>query len=103
MLSRFSRVQLFAAPLSMGLPRQDYWSRLPYPPLGDLPSLGIEPESLVSPALAGEFFTTVPTGEVIKTFLRALKVPGSSECLLLGLPPRAVLFSDGHPHSDLLC
>ena len=47
----------------MGLPRQDYWSRLPYPPLGDLPSLGIEPESLMSPALAGRFFTTSTTWE----------------------------------------
>ena len=43
------------APLSMGFPRQDYWSGLPFPPPGDLPNLGIEP---VSPALAGEFFTT---------------------------------------------
>ena len=82
---------------------QEYWSGLPFSTPGDHLDPGIEPESLVSPALAGEFFTTVPTGEVIKTFLRALKVPGSSECLLLGLPPRAVLFSDGHPHSDLLC
>ena len=27
------------APLSMGLPRQEYWSELPCPPLGDLPCL----------------------------------------------------------------
>ena len=82
---------------------QEYWSGLPFSTPGDHLDPGIEPESLVSPASAGEFFTTAPTGEVIKTFLRAPKVPGSSECLLLGLPPRAVLFSDGHPHSDLLC
>ena len=30
------------APLSMGFSRQDYWSRLPYPPPGDLPNPGIE-------------------------------------------------------------
>ena len=42
----------------MGLSRQDYWSGLSFPPPGDLPDLGIEPESLVSPARAGGFFTT---------------------------------------------
>ena len=39
------------APLSMGFPRQEYWSGLPFPSLGDLPDPGIEPEY---PALAGE-------------------------------------------------
>ena len=65
MLSRFGCVQLFAtpwtlahqAPLSMGFSRQDYWSRLPCPPPRDLPDSGIEPTSLVSPALAGQLFT----------------------------------------------
>ena len=45
------------APLCMGFPRQEYWSRLPFPTPGDLPDPGIEPWSLVSPALAGKFFT----------------------------------------------
>ena len=44
------------APLSMGFPRWVYWSGLPFPPPGDLPTPGIEPESPVSPALAGRFF-----------------------------------------------
>ena len=39
------------APLSMGFSRQEYWSRLPCPPPGDLPDSGIEPTSPVSPAL----------------------------------------------------
>ena len=64
-LSRFSHVQLFAilytvarqVPLSMGFSRQEYWSGLLCPP-PDLPNPGIEPTSLVSPALAGGFFTT---------------------------------------------
>ena len=34
------------APLSMGFPRQEYWSRLPFPPPRDLPDLGIKPMSL---------------------------------------------------------
>ena len=33
-------------PLSMGFPRQEYWSRLPSPSPGDLPDPGIQPESL---------------------------------------------------------
>ena len=49
------------APLSMGFPRQEYWSGLPLPPPGDLPNPGIEPTSSVSLALAGGFFTTAPS------------------------------------------
>ena len=66
-----SRVQLSAASqtvahqasLSMGFPRQEYWSGLPFPPPGDLPDPGIEPASLVSPALAGGFVMTAPPGK----------------------------------------
>ena len=39
------------APLSMGFSRQEYWSRLSFPPPGDLPHPGIEPNSPVSLAL----------------------------------------------------
>ena len=70
-LSRVSRVQLFVtpwtvahqAPRSMGFSRQEYWSRLPFPPSGDLPDLGTEPESLTNPALAGSSFTKSATWE----------------------------------------
>ena len=51
------------APLSKEFSRQEYWSRLPFPTPGDLPDPGIEPESLVSPALAGRIFATVPPGK----------------------------------------
>ena len=51
------------APLSMGFPRQEYWSGLPFPPSGDLPNTGIKPESLSSLALAGRFFTDSATWE----------------------------------------
>ena len=69
MFKSLSRVQLFAAPwtiihqapLSMGFPRPEYWSGLPFPSPGDLPDPGIEPVSLVSAALAGGFFTTSTT------------------------------------------
>ena len=38
---------------------------LPFPIPRDLPDLGIEPLSFASPALAGEFFTTVPPGKYV--------------------------------------
>ena len=41
-----------------GFSRQEYWSGLPRPPPGDLPDPGMEPTSLMSPVLAGRFFTT---------------------------------------------
>ena len=44
-------------PLSMGFPRQEYWSGLPFPSLRELPNPGIKP---ASPALAGGFFTNEP-------------------------------------------
>ena len=43
------------APRSMGIPRQEYWSELPFPSLGDLSYPGSE---AVSPALAGGFLIT---------------------------------------------
>ncbi|ELR53624.1 hypothetical protein M91_05561, partial [Bos mutus] len=49
------------APPSMGFPRQEYWSGLPFPPPGDLPHPGRDPASLASLALAGGFFTTSAT------------------------------------------
>ena len=45
------------APLSTGLPRQEYWSGLPIAAPGDLSDPGIEP---TSPALAGRYFATEP-------------------------------------------
>ena len=67
MLSHFGHVQLFAtlwtvahqAPLSMGFPRQEYWSGLLCPLSGDL----LDPE--MEPALAGGFFTAEPPGKPI--------------------------------------
>ena len=55
------------APLSMGFPRQGYWSGLPFPPPGDLAYPGIKPMSPGSPALAGGFFQTETPGKLIIT------------------------------------
>ena len=51
------------SPLSMGFSRQEYWSGLLCSPPGCLPNPGTEPKSLMSPALAGGFFTTSTTWE----------------------------------------
>ena len=51
------------APLSMGFSRQEYWNGLPCLPPGDLPDPGMEPMSVVSPALASRFFTSSATWE----------------------------------------
>ena len=74
-----SHVQLFVAPwtiapqapLSMGFPRQKYWSGLPFPSPRDLPDLGIKP---MPPALAGRFFTNEPPGEPPRKYNSAERV-----------------------------
>ena len=47
------------APVSMGFPRQEYWSGLPLASPGDLLNPGVKP---TSPALAEGFFTIKPQG-----------------------------------------
>ena len=66
------------APLSVGFSRQEYWSGLPCPPSGHFPHPGVEPSSLLSPALPGGFFTT---NNGLPWWLR-----GSSVCLQGGRP-----------------
>ena len=72
----FSHIQLLVtlwivalqAPLSIGFSRQEYWNGLSFPPPGDLTDPGIKPTSLMSPALAGGFFTTSTTWEALAWF-----------------------------------
>ena len=65
----------YQVPLSMGFPQQEYWSGLLFPPPRDLPDPGTEPMSLVSPTLAGGFFTTVTPGYQIFTCVRLYYLP----------------------------
>ena len=66
----FSHVWLFATlwtvacqdPLSMGSSKQEYCSGVAMPSSGDLPNPGIEPMSLVSPALQADSLPLVPAG-----------------------------------------
>ena len=73
MSSHFSHIQLFMtiwtvarhAPLFMGFSRQENWSGLPCPLLGNLPNPGTEHMSFRSPALAGRFFVTSTSWEAL--------------------------------------
>ena len=70
----------YQAPLSLGFSRQEYWSGLPFPSPGDLPDPGIEPASLMSPALAGGLFTTESPGKPILYSKNKI-----SPCISIGL------------------
>ena len=48
------------APLSMGFPRQEHWSGVPFPSPGDLPNPGIKPRS---PALQADSLLTELPGK----------------------------------------
>ena len=83
------------APLSMGFSRQEYWSRLPFPFLGDRPNPRIKPRP---PALAGGFFTAVqplkPSSQVPAACLVAQLCPtlcDSMECSPPGSSVHGVL------------
>ena len=66
-----SHVRFFATPwtvahqalLSIGFPKQEYWSGLPFPPPGNPPDPGIKPTLPASPVLAGGFLTTEPSAK----------------------------------------
>ena len=82
LLSRFIRIQLFVTlwtvahqgPLFMEFSRQEYWSALPFPSLGNLPDPGIELVSLASPALTGGCFTISSIWEAFLTALEELEI-----------------------------
>ena len=57
------------APLTMAFSRQEYYSGYSFPSPGIKPDLGVEPMSLISPQLAGRFFTTEPPGRPSDVYL----------------------------------
>ena len=83
-LSHFSYVWLFAilwalaqpAPLSMRFSQQEYSGGLPFPSPGYLPKPGIEPTSLLSPALSVSFLTTSATWEILNKWINIKKIEG---------------------------
>ena len=68
--SVIQRTVVRQVPLTMGFPKQEYWSGLPFPFPGDLPDPGNEP---VPSALAGRFFSTVPPGKPNKRHSLSVK------------------------------
>ena len=84
------------APLSMGFPRQEYWSGLPFP--GYLPSPGVKPMSLASPTLAGRFFTTSVIWETCKNIHISTLPPHAcmytrTRCMIHFMPHFICLFT----------
>ena len=75
------------APLSMGFPRQEYWSGLPFPPAGDLPDPGI---THMSPALASRFFIAESPGKPIIDGLWSESERASSSVMSSSLTPWTV-------------
>ena len=57
------------APPTMGFPRKEYWSGLPFPPLGDLPHSGKERNASCVSCMAGGFFTCWAMGSPIKIYI----------------------------------
>ena len=94
-----SHVQLFVTPwtvacqdpLSMKFSRQEYWSGLSFPTLGDFSNPWIELTSLLdSPELAGGFFTTTPPGKSICVQAVASVGPTVCEPMAHSLPGSSV-------------
>ena len=77
----------------MEFPRQEYWSKLPFPSPGDLPDPGIEPGS---PALAGGFFTTGPPGKPPGYMYRLLHPPNNLD----GGCRSSTHLTDGHTEAQ---
>ena len=90
--SSLSHVQIFVtpwtvacqAPLSMEFSRQEYWSRLPFPPPGDLPNPGIEPTNPgMEPrclAYQADSLLSEPPGKPVRPTIKSLGCMGS-QCL----------------------
>ena len=90
-----SHVWLFATPWTQptrlfcpwGYSSQEYWNGVPFPTLEDPPNSGIKPESLVSPALAGGFFTTRGTWEAHIVYMPSYFLHSSQVSLM----PQSIL------------
>ena len=87
-LSCFSHIQLFVilwtvthrALLSMGFPKQEYWSGLPFPSPRDLPDPGTK---LGSPALQADSLPTESAGKPITASIYLLLCHYDSNCIVV--------------------
>ena len=78
------------APISMGFPRQEYWSRLPFPSPGDLPEPGIKPGGLLH---CRQIFTVWATRENHVQMIEPLSHQGSTFIAMIVKSPKP-LFRD---------
>ena len=69
------------APLSMGFSRQESWSGLPFPSLGNLPNPGIEPGS---PALLADTLPSEPPGSHLGRMEQISKITARASCTYMG-------------------
>ena len=90
------------APLSMGFSRQQYWSGLPFPPLGDLPDPGIVPESPASPALQADSLPTEPWGSPSLVAQMVKNQPAMRETQIQSLGREDPLEKGMATHSSIL-
>jgi len=81
-------------PLSMGFPRQKYWSGLPFPTPGDRPNPGIKP---TSPVWQADSITTEPPRMVTPYTLNSRKINKSYNCGFL-----CVCLADRHSEVTIL-
>ena len=88
-------IEAHQAPLYMGFSKQEYWSGLPFPALGDLPDSWIE---AASPALAGRFFATEPQGKLF-----ALKDRFQKSISMIYIKECSMFYSRSFMVSGLTC
>ena len=92
------------APLSVKFPRQEYWSGLPLPSLGDLPEPGIK---IASPTLTGRFFTTDwatrEAQDIPYNLLKVLLPSDRAVTRAQSVSHRGWTFHYHHHHPTLLC
>ena len=67
------------APLSMGFPRQEYWSGVPFPSPGDLPDPGIEPTSPPSYMLLMDSLPSKSLGKLKRLCSNPAKFPRQNQ------------------------
>ena len=87
------------ASLSMGFPRQEYWSKLPFPSPGDLSDPGSESKS---PALADRFFTTEPPGKPLALLVEVDKLSAQKLSQMGSIQPAVLCWFNLCPPCFLL-
>ena len=86
----------------MGFSRQEHQSGLLCSPPGDLPDPGIEPTSLMSPAMAGGFFTMSTTWQAFAINRSLLVTYFIYSCLYMSVPISQFITPHLYPWASLV-